>query len=241
VTTAELTKQSESWDSPWDKPACERLVHDSSPFVFTASAEKVVSQDGELILDGKCVKTLVQAVTLRRLEAFRGDIASTVTVRAGDLNGFFFKTGQRYLVFADKASNGDLIVSGRSQSRPMKEAAADLAYLRSYPTLSMTGEVFGGAFRGAPGVDQTKLMVPKMVPMTGTRITLDGAAKREGIIDSRGRYNFAGLPPGHYKIEVHTRPNVTGGASRDVEVMAKGCAQVNFAEYPQNPELTNHR
>ena len=238
VTTAEMHKKSCAWQEPTYYPACQRLSTDASPLIFTATVDKIVSRDGELVIDGKCSKTLLQTVTLRRIEVFRGQVPEVLTLEAGDLNGFYFTSHHRYLVFAFYRADGKLAVDGYGHTRAMKEAAEDVAYMRSFAGLPSAGEIFGDAYRNDAKLDERRMMVlPLGKPLTGTIVSVSGAVQRQTKIDRQGHYRFGDLPPGELTIELHSGPNVVWGAKRKVNLSPRRCAKVDFEEVPFNPEI----
>ncbi len=81
------------------------------------------------------------------VEAFRGVSVGTATViSGGDLCGFPFSKGHRYLVYGRLLSNGEVYVSISSSTKWEKEAADDLKYLRGLPTAPRGAAIHGSVF-----------------------------------------------------------------------------------------------
>jgi hypothetical protein len=62
-----------------------------------------------MVLNGKCSKTFLQTVTVKVGESFVGNASGTITIRAGDINGFYFRSREKLLVFARRQADGTLI------------------------------------------------------------------------------------------------------------------------------------
>ena len=240
VTTAEFHAKSCAWKNPSYLPACERLSTDPSPLIFSAVVEKVSPEDGQLVVDGECLKTSLQTVVLRRIETFRGQVPDKITLQAGDLNGFYFNSRRSYLVFAYTRADGQITVDGYCQTRELKHAQEDVAYLRTYARRLELGDIFGHAWRAVNRLNERRMSIPREKPMVGVDLSLSGAVERHTKVDASGQYRFRALPPGEYTLEIHSGPNIVWGAKRKVSVAPKGCAKIDFDELPYNPEIVKN-
>ena len=89
-------------------------------------------------------------VTMAVEEGYRGVSAKTVEVYTASSSaacGYAFKEGERYLVYASTDEDSRLLVSLCSATKPAVYADEDLAYLRSFPSLSPKGKILGRAWR----------------------------------------------------------------------------------------------
>ena len=104
-----------------------------------------------------------------------------------------------------------------SRTRPLTQAAEDLAYLRAVPQLPPTADLRFSV----PITAQAR----SRRPMPKVRTTISGPDRlREALTDSRGRATFAGLPPGEYTIRWAFEGYKSG--NRKVQLHAQGCAEV---------------
>ena len=133
----------------------------------------------------------VQKVTFRVEEPFESTPSKTVDVYgSGTTNDFRFKVGVRYLVYGFRGKDGKIRTGKCTRTAPVTEAAEDLSFLRSLPTL------VGGGIRGlvrfvSPGT-QTGT-----VAGTVTESGSDGNHKTR--VAASGWYELRGLAPGIYR------------------------------------------
>ena len=139
-----------------------------------------------------------------------------VTGMGGGDCGYSFKTGVDYIVYAYKNSEGRLETGICSRTRPLTQAAEDLAYLRAVPQLPPTADV-------RVSVSDNSSASRRLLPKVRTTISGPGGL-REAITDSRGRATFAGLPPGEYTLQWASDGYKSG--NHRVQIHAQGCAEV---------------
>jgi len=196
--------------------------------VFVARVIRIENHDGEINLDGECAKTLLQTVHLQVREQLVGKVDSTVVLSAGDLNGYYFKTGMVYLVYAEAQADGTLHVSGYGQTKLIGEAKDDLAYIRSYARRPSGGEIFGTALVAEDEKVATRMVQWPVKPMKGLRVSIQGDARYETVVGQDGRYKMSDMPPGRYVVSVSEKSAVWPASSQTVDVADRGCAEVNF-------------
>jgi hypothetical protein len=196
--------------------------------VFIAQVIRIENSDREINLDGECAKTLVQTVHLRVKEQLVGDVGSEVVLLAGDLNGYYFKTGLVYLVYPERLPGGTLRVSGYGQTKLLSDAKDDVAYIRSYGQRPSGGEVFGAAFAAADAKVATWMVAWPVKPMTGLKVTLQGDTRYEAAVGKDGKYKVSDMLPGRYVVSIDKKSAVWPSASQTVDVADKSCAEVNF-------------
>ena len=151
-------------------------------------------------------------------EAYLGVSGKTVTVRTamnGAACGYHFVKGESYVVFASKTPIG-LHVSLCSHTRPVKEAADDIAYLRSLPSLPKTGLIEGTYWRYThdpnfkPKVRASLMdhqpaeqLYQAMVPVPGATVIVrsNDGEEHQTTVNQDGNWQVEGLRPGGYVIQ----------------------------------------
>jgi hypothetical protein len=165
----------------------------------------------------------LRVVRLQVGEVFTGVDAAQreieiVTGKGGGDCGYAFQTGSDYTVYAYRNAQGLLETGICSRTRPLAEAAEDIAYLRAVPQAASTAEV------RVSMIDNSTWQAGRP-PMAGVRTTLSGAGRQqEGVTDDAGQVKFAGLAPGEYTVGWTAEGYRSG--NRKVQVHAKGCAEV---------------
>jgi hypothetical protein len=141
-------KHSCEGESNWDTPACQSAWQANISAVFLGLATDVREEDVPIILDGKKERTLRLYVTFRVDEAFLGVSEKVVTATSGgDLCGYPFSKGHKYLVYGRRLPNGEVYVSISSSTKWEKDAAGDLKYLRGLPMAPHGTTIYGTVFR----------------------------------------------------------------------------------------------
>lgn len=219
-------------DNTRELPVCQRIWQPYISAVFLGLAKEVREEDVPIVLDGKNEHTLRLHVTFQVEESFLGVSEKVMNVTSGgDLCGFPFSKGHKYLVFGRRLPSGDVYVSISSPTESENDAAEDLKYLRGLPTAPHGATIYGTVLRyTAP--ENRRVMVRLGRPEIGQKIEIQGTDQTyEVVADSKGKFRVSGLPPGRYKVllsaegEIHTSPPV---ASTTVDVVDKGCAEFGF-------------
>jgi 5-hydroxyisourate hydrolase-like protein (transthyretin family) len=139
--------------------------------------------------------------------------------------GYPFERGQRYVVYADRETDGALVVSLCSRTAPVDRAGADLAYLRGLAKAPSSGYVVGlaGSAEGEIGFNETLGMwTPPGV--AGVTVTLTGQRKNGRMVTGEdGWFRFDGLPPGKYGISVEKEGYTREFGAESLDVPAGGC------------------
>jgi hypothetical protein len=131
--------------------------------------------------------------------------------------GYAFQAGVDYIIYAYKNPEGRLETGICSRTRPLAQAAEDIAYLRALPQLPPTAEIRVSV------VDNSIWQAIR--PMQRVRTTVSGPdGIREALTDRAGRAAFAGLPPGEYSVRWASDGYKSG--DRKVQLHAQGCAEV---------------
>jgi hypothetical protein len=165
-------------------------VHHGQPtFIGTAQSVETVS---DVIQSGEHTRHVtVQRVTFRVEETFDDMPSTTVDVYGfGTINDFGFKVGTRYLVYAFRGKDGKIRTQDCTRTARVNEAADDISFLRSLPTLR------GGAIKG----------LVRFVTSGTQNGTVAGTITESGIggdhktrVADSGWYELNGLAPGEYR------------------------------------------
>ena len=175
-------------------------------------------------------------VTLEVHQVWKGLSDDTVQVTTGPDEGscgFSFQEGARYLVFAYRgpAYGGLLNVSHCSLTQRYDAARASVDFLQSLDKPAAGGRVFGSVTTGARQFVHDR---PYERQPTDTDVTLVAGGERRTARSSGGRYEFTGLEPGNYRVEIAVPEGyTTGSTSRDREIPnTRACAEENFSFAP---------
>lgn len=187
----------------------------------------------------------------RSEEAYLGVSGKTVTVRTamdGPACGFHFVEGERYVIFGSRTPIG-LHVSLCSRTRPAKNAADDIAYLRSLPSLQKTALIQGTLWRYTHDPSFKPKFEPSLMdhyrppeqyyrsmePVSGAAVIVRSkdAEEQRATVGQDGNWQLAELTPGEYSIQVPVDDRMNLHFFRDkVTIAEKGCAEVNLRIEP---------
>lgn len=223
-TTASLEARDAADVALNGKPACQRIPHYFDQMIFTGTAIRVLSSEGRAMLNGECSKTLLQTVTIKPKETFFRHTPQTLTIHAGDINGFYFKTNGTYLIIGRQQPDGTFALN-RVATKPTAEAKDDLVYLRSFRQRPPSADIFGSVFAVYAPPNDMAIPMAKLQPLT---VAKTGPANFEIRTDDTGQYRLSGLPAGHYAITLKTDLPIQSDRIQTVDVAPRGCAEINF-------------
>jgi len=225
-TTASLEARDAADVALNGKPACQRIPHYFDQMIFTGTATRVLSSDGRAMLNGECSKTELQTVTIKVKQIFFGQPPQTLTIQAGDINGFYFKTNGTYLVVGHQRPDGTFALN-RVATEAVADAKDDLAYLRSMPNRSPAADLFGGVYTVyAPPHDN---VIPIGDLRTeGLKLSIEGHSQIETTTGRYGQFKLTGLAPGRYTIRLNTDLPTESARVQTVDIAPRGCAEINF-------------
>jgi hypothetical protein len=144
-----------------------------------------------------------------------------------------FKEGERYLVYAQfrKANDGTLEVPF-NRTRPLADAADDLAFIHGLASAEAGGRIYGQAKqtkRDLSDGGNTKTVAP----VTSAKVIAEGpSGKYETYTDDTGRYQLSGVEPGEYSVRLELPQELTSYPPRKIKVDEHGCAQLDFITEP---------
>lgn len=205
--------------------------------IFTArvtGSSQITVEEGDFKYTRRAVRLIVE-------ESFRGDVESVetevITGWGGGDCGYEFKMGERYMVYAHRdEKDHKLYTSICTRTRPLSEAAEDLAFMRGLATSrDTTSSIFG---RIAKRNYRWKEGENVFLPVRDVEVSLEGSGKKyEMRSDAEGRFRFGGIQPGHYIVRIKVPEGLTDEGQKDdssrvmegqVDVVARGCGETNF-------------
>lgn len=166
--------------------------------VFLATVHSIVLED-QGRTEGLISTADPLIVALGDVDPVRGDSSNVVITAAGGPScGYPFEVGARYLIVAQRSSNGRLTVSLCGLTRPAAQAAGLIDYARTLDGDPSQTLVWGQVRMPVAWRD----FVRDYQPIPAARVSLSGAASRTLATDADGRYRIAGLPYGEYALSV---------------------------------------
>jgi hypothetical protein len=204
-------------------PICQTFW--STPAVFSALVLEVTpvpNAPGQNFMPQRVARLQVE-------QTWRGSLSGIVEVSTGSGGGdcgYDLVVGTRYLIYAH-GRDGRLVVNICSRTRPLAEAAEDLAYFKTAFQPSAVGRVLGSVrYQRQKPEDPDR-------PMAGYSVLLR-APDREwrATTNASGRYEF-GVPAGKYQIQLAVPSTEHAYGPRDVELAdSRGCVTGDFTVGP---------
>src|SRR5688572_17187304 len=108
--------------------------------------------------------------------------------------GYQFKSGQRYLVYAYRYSDGPLTTSICTSTKLFSKATEDLAFLGNLSSAAAGVTIYGQVIQQRRAKEG-----PKPIDI-GVSLTIEGEHERREVpLDEEGKYRVSGLRPGKLK------------------------------------------
>lgn len=177
------------------RPACQAFWDEGAVFAGKVVSIEPRSGDGLVTFDNRRVRFEV-------IEAFHGVTTSTSTVdvftgSGGGDCGYAFVVDSSYLVYAYEAPGSRLTTGICSRTRPLSQAADDLAYIHALPATGALGATITGSVHHRDRNIATKPGVTILAPVASLGVVMDceGVAYR-ATTDANGRFTIAGVPVG---------------------------------------------
>jgi hypothetical protein len=176
--------------------------------------------------DGNGVTGFV--TTLAADRSFVGRTGTGTVILTAKLSScdFQFRVGERYLVYARRASDGSLIASSCSRTKLLTDADEDLAFLTSLSPIGTGGQLSGLVERvqiDLLGVHHGENLTAA-APGVSLTITGPQEVRRDVVTDGDGRFHAAGLPAGNYRIAVNVPQTIRVQGELEVRLADRGCA-----------------
>jgi hypothetical protein len=238
-TSAGLEARDAAECSLVEAPACQRIRPASTNAIFIGTVLSIRESDGRTVLNGECAKTLLQTVTVKVGESFVGNASGTVTIKAGDINGFYFRRHERFLIFARLQAGGTFEVTSCGGTKKLHDAANDVDYLRSWASRPQGADLFGQAWIRVDK-DHPEHMVGFLGRgLTGAKVSVLGPKAVNLVTDKLGHYEVPNLPHGKYEVSIDVPFATYPAKSQTVDLVERGCAEVNFHVDPFSTQSEN--
>jgi len=170
-------------------------------FVFAGTVTEIVSVPVEYG-EGEARRTYTERIA--RFEAeewFRGERGRTVEVLSGQTSMcvYDYRQGGRYFVYARRSSDGRLRASIFSRTRPLAEAADDLAYAREIARGEEGARIIGLVQRVSRQHAHEGWSV---TPVAGAAVSVEGSngQRWDALTDARGQFEVRGARPGTFRV-----------------------------------------
>ncbi len=178
----------------------------SAGAVFTGLAEKVTIENGQMKVSF-AVEKPIRGVTAKTVEVFTSANEASC--------GYPFKAGERYFVYAGKASNGSLGEGLCGATTLLKDAEEDLAYASGLEAGKFGSRIFGTVYE-----DRQKRAADKRTfeKLAGIEITIKGETGKNNFktkTDENGFYIFREIPPDIYRITAKFPPGLREIVTRE--------------------------
>ncbi len=137
-----------------DGPACQEAWRQSVDAVLLGRVDQIESIQGAVrAAPGAMSMTPMGGllrVTIAVEAGYRGVSEKTIQVYTSESSaacGYSFQRGERYLIFASRTPDAQLMVSLCSATKPAKYAEGDIAYFGSIRSLPPTATIMGSMWR----------------------------------------------------------------------------------------------
>jgi 5-hydroxyisourate hydrolase-like protein (transthyretin family) len=179
-------------------PPCQNYFQVDAVFVGTAKTIAEVEAPPDPMPFRRRLVTFTIERALRGLE---GTSVGVTTGMGGGDCGYAFKAGERYLVYAYRAQDGQLRTGICSRTRPIAEAADDLTFIDRLRTAPAGARVSGTITHWERSLAGDTAR--EYGPVADVHVQLRGqGAALEARTDEQGRYEITGIRPGKYELQV---------------------------------------
>lgn len=242
-----------SFASSADACSCARMspcqAYGAASVVFTGLVTQTGTTSTQPRLPSNAMSTTLtrgsSASLFKVEEAFLGVGAAEIEVSGESTTcDYYFKQGERYLVYAYKNPNGVTFHTNIcSGTAPLSEAGDDLVYLRGVGKLPPGGGLFGEVSREPQGADKSGR---EDEPMSKVEVILESVGQRfRAVSDAGGKFELLGVPRGRYKVRTNPPTNFSSAdvlaeeprSEWEVEIPGQGCVREWFVARP-NGEIS---
>lgn len=170
-------------------------------------------------------------------EAFKGIQGNEVTFEMVDCP-YYFKEGERYLVYSNRKPDGKLFQNNNSPTLPFSEAREDIEYIRGLEGTKSVGKIHGGIIRNSNSFKPWTLIrdyknKPEE-PLSGIKVVIENSEQKfETKTNEEGRFEFDNIPAGNYQVRT-TIPSYFGVLGiREIKVSGQGCFPIFISIIPR--------
>jgi hypothetical protein len=149
-----------------------------------------------------------------------------VTGMGGGDCGYEFRWDEEYVVYAYQNPQRRLETGICTRTRPLSEAAEDLAYFRRRAAGPRGSEMHVIVF-DARKAQQSQADASYQPALPGASVTIEGAGGRySGVTGANGRYEVAGLRRGEYRVDAALTGYRVADPPGVVRAASMGCVEV---------------
>jgi hypothetical protein len=214
-------------------PACQAYWKTTA--VFDATVLAISPQDPTEQRPGWQLAFADKIVKLDVRQSWKGVETGPLEITTGSEGGgcgYPFREGGRYLIFAFRNPNSNRLqasICSLTQEFNGNGAAAD--FLASLKAPARGGRIFGTVRTAMRVFDPER---PSTETATETLVRLSGGGHERTTTSSGGRYEFAGLPEGPYRVEVLIPDGYTTySPSRELQIAdRRACIEENYSLSP---------
>ena len=204
-------------------PPCQAFFSADAVFVGTVKDIKIVKVGSDQLYERRLVQFVIDGPS----HGTQGGSIEVGTGLGGGDCGFSFMAGQRYVVYANRRSDGTFVTGTCSRTRLFSQGAEDVAYLQSGPAASSGARISGTVVHQTRNPQTERF---NTVPVAGAQIVVRGAAgSYSARTNAEGRYAIQGVRPGQYEIEAIPPATFTGYQAPRFEIRdARACRVQDF-------------
>jgi hypothetical protein len=223
------------------RPTCEEFGSAKAVFIGKVIGAKEQRQArGD---DGSTTTYDVGEIYFKVEETFLGVKGARVVIHSGTGGGdcgYWFRRGQRYLVYAYGESLEALGTNICTRTRLLANAEEDLEFLRNLPRKGTGARIYGSVAAALKDPKSSAWRTP--TPLEGVTVKIEGPQRTfDAVTDSKGEYELTGLPAGSYKVHAVVPDYYRQDEywMRKIELNDRGCAREDF--FAQNDSgITGH-